>query len=206
MNSGIAILSRWPFASGRRIALPKIAAQSGIRRYFYLKRAILDTRMQIPGLGEVAALNVHAAAYATDDTKRKHVALFKQELDRLKQQGLFFVAGGDLNTLPPDATKIDGFPDSVCVDEFNVARDPEELTWLVPYYQGYTAAISREQYKNDEAKHFTHSVSKDHFWNRKLDYLFTNGRIMEPGETHQQTMELSDHCPVSATFAPAGAP
>ncbi len=202
VNSGSAVLSRWPITSGRRIALPLIGAQSAIKQYFYLRRAILDTRVQVPGMGKVAVLNVHTAAYAVDDTKKRHVELFKEELDRVHADKIFFVAGGDLNTLPPDASKMSGFSDSVCEDEdFNVERDKAELTFMLPYYKDYAPAITRAAYVEDEKAHFTHSVSQYVFWNRKLDYLFTNGKVKEEGQTHQKTMGLSDHCPVSAVFA-----
>lgn len=202
VDSGSAVLSRWPIVAGRRIALPLIGSQSGIKQYFYLRRAILDTRVQVPGMGKVAVLNVHTAAYAQDDTKKRHVELFKEELDRVAADKTFFVAGGDLNTLPPDATKMSGFPDSVCEDEeFNVERDKAELTFMLPYYKEYAPATTRAAYVQDEKAHFTHSVSQYVLWNRKLDYLFTNGKVKEAGQTHQQTMGLSDHCPVSAVFA-----
>jgi len=203
MDSGSAILSRWPFTSGRRLALPKISTQDALTQYFYLKRMILDTRLQIPGLGRVALLNLHAAAYANDGTRQRHVARFKQELDSLAADKTFFVAGGDLNTLPPDATKLGGFADAVCEDEdLQVVRDASERAILVDFYRDFAVAITRAAYKTSEPQHFTHSVSGKVFWNRKLDYLFTSGRALEPGQTHQQTMPLSDHCPVSGVFAP----
>jgi endonuclease/exonuclease/phosphatase family metal-dependent hydrolase len=48
----------------------------------------------------------------------------------------------------------------------------------------------------------------DGFWNRKLDYLFTNGRFrVDSAVTHQDTasgglatMPLSDHAPISVTL------
>jgi endonuclease/exonuclease/phosphatase family metal-dependent hydrolase len=208
MDSGSAILSRWPFTSGRRLALPKISTQDALTQYFYLKRAILDTRLQIPGLGQVALVNLHAAAYANDGTRQQHVARFKQELDSLAGTKTFFVAGGDLNTLPPDVTKLNGFADAVCEDEdLQVQRDASERAILVDFYRDFSVAITREAYGKAEQQHFTHSVSSKVFWNRKLDYLFSSGRALEPGQTHQgqpqqQTMPLSDHCPVSGVFAP----
>jgi len=41
-------------------------------------------------------------------------------------------------------------------------------------------------------------------YDRKLDYLFTNGTWDSgSGSTDQSAWELSDHMPVSATFMPA---
>ena len=39
------------------------------------------------------------------------------------------------------------------------------------------------------------------YWNRKLDYLFTNNSSgFLNGITHQETHQLSDHAPISATL------
>ena len=65
---------------------------------------------------------------------------------------------------------------------------------------------SLADYQADNASHHTHTTDGRGFWNRKLDYLFTNGRWLAcSGTTHQDeasggmaTMPLSDHAPVSA--------
>tara|TARA_Y100000746_G_scaffold222622_1_gene223234 strand:+ start:591 stop:749 length:159 start_codon:yes stop_codon:yes gene_type:complete len=42
-------------------------------------------------------------------------------------------------------------------------------------------------------------------YDRKLDYLFTNGAWLPgSGSTHQSAWRISDHMPVSAIFDPAG--
>ena len=42
-------------------------------------------------------------------------------------------------------------------------------------------------------------------YDRKLDYLFTNGAWLSgSGSTHQSAWQISDHMPVSALFDPAG--
>ena len=79
-----------------------------------------------------------------------------------------------------------------------------ERDLLLPLYEAYDAAID-----SDDANlsiHLTHGPSTSYEMNdikydRKLDYLFTNG-IWEntSSKTHQAAWELSDHLPVSAVL------
>ena len=46
-------------------------------------------------------MNIHATAFATDDTKEKHVAKYLEILDSIHSDGHVFVSGGDLNAVPP---------------------------------------------------------------------------------------------------------
>jgi endonuclease/exonuclease/phosphatase family metal-dependent hydrolase len=209
MDDGNAILSRWPLREAERIALPLIREQDWLTRYFYIRSNILRARVEVPGHDSFYALNVHADAYSKDGTKKRHIDRFKQELDELAGAGALVVGGGDLNELPPGSDKVEGFPDSVCEEEEFLADDySEETDWLVPLYQDYQPAIPLEDYRRDNARYFSHTVDGRGFWNRKLDYLFTNGAWREgSGLVHQDrssggmdTMPLSDHAPLTATL------
>jgi endonuclease/exonuclease/phosphatase family metal-dependent hydrolase len=211
VDSGNAILSKFPLADARRIALPLRTDQSGITRYFYLRRNILHARLDMPIGSPVHVVAVHAEAYAKDGTKKLHIDRFKEELDTLAQGGALVIGGGDLNTLPPGSTKTSGFPDSVCTDEDFVADDyGGETTWLDALYQSYVPEISLLDYQSDNASYFSHTTDKGGFWNRKLDYVFTNGTvvagsgIVHQDETHggTSTMPLSDHAPVTVKIEP----
>lgn len=201
VDSGNAILSKFPLKNGTRIALSLRSDQSGIERYFYLKRNVLSTDLDVePSVRLVA---VHAEAYSKDGTKREHIERFKAELDAAP--GLV-IGAGDLNTLPPGSEKVSGFPDSVCEDEDFIADDySAESDWLAPLYDAYTPAISLEDYRADNARYFTHTTDSEGFWNRTLDYVFTNASVVPgSGMVHQdtahggmETMPLSDHAPVT---------
>ena len=77
-----------------------------------------------------------------------------------------------------------------------------------PFYD-YHPAINLDNTR--DSTHFTHSpwntnsnntgFSNVDYWDRKLDYLFTNftGGFVN-GTTHQDAHQLSDHAPVSATL------
>lgn len=206
VDSGNGILSKYPLEGGRRIALALRSDQSGIERYFYLKRNILRAELLLPGREPVTIVAVHAEAYAKDGTKRQHVERFKAELDAASAAGKPVVGAGDLNTLPPGSERQFDFPDSVCTNEDFVADDyRDEADWLEPLYEGYNADATLAEYTADNARYYTHTVDKQGFWNRKLDYVFTNLDVVEgSGLVHQdaeqggmETMPLSDHAPVT---------
>ena len=116
------------------------------------------------------------------------------------------LGAGDLNTLPPGSEKQHDFPDSVCTNEDFIADDyRDEATWLEPLYESYSSEISLADYQADNASYFSHTTDKSGFWNRKLDYFFTNASVVPgSGLVHQdeahggmETMPLSDHAPVT---------
>jgi endonuclease/exonuclease/phosphatase family metal-dependent hydrolase len=205
VDSGNGILSKYPLAGAERIALSLRSDQSGIERYFYLKRNVLRARLVLPEREPVYVVATHAEAYAKDGTKQQHIERFRAELDRLDDEGHTLIGAGDLNTLPPDSDQQFDFPDSACTEEYVADDYRAESDWLSPLYQRYEPEISLADYHADNARYFTHTTDKSGFWNRKLDYIFTNARVVEgSGLVHQdeasggmETMLLSDHAPVS---------
>lgn len=210
VDSGTAILSKYPLVDAERIALPLIGEQDAITQYFYLKRHMLRARVDLEGKDDVYVINVHTAAYSTDSTKRDQIDLFKAEIDALDARGMQVLAGGDLNALPPQTEQISGFVDFVCEEggEYDADDYSHEVGWLDDLYASYTPAISLDDYAADNAAYFTHTTDKDGYWNRKLDYLFTNGSFADGSAlTHQdvmnggvETMPLSDHAPITVTW------
>ena len=214
VNSGNAILSRFPFGEATRIALPEVAEYDALKRYFYLKRNVLRAQLLVGNREDLYVVTTHSEAYSRDGTKRAHIDGFQNVLDQLDDEGRQVLGGGDLNGIPPGSVTTHDFPDSVCTDEEFQADDyREEASWLDGLYERYGAAIELAQYQDPDlqSRFYTHTTDKDGFWNRKLDYLFTNGTFV-PGSalTHQatgsggmETMPLSDHAPVSVLWQPS---
>ncbi|MFC1746942.1 endonuclease/exonuclease/phosphatase family protein [Candidatus Neomarinimicrobiota bacterium] len=209
VNNGNAILSRWPVADAERIALDLRTDQSALVRLFYVRRNILKARVSIPGYDDsLYIVNIHAAAFSHDGTKLLHINRFITELDALDSQGSVFIAGGDLNSIPPDtSSKQSDFSDSICEDEMWQADDyMEEVRdgWLVSLYQDYHTAIPFENFISDNAAYYTHTTQSDGPFNRKIDYLFANTEwVQGSGIVYNQDMgsgvtRLSDHVPISA--------
>ncbi len=79
-------------------------------------------------------------------------------------------------------------------------NDPEKH-FLDSLYAAYQCAVPKETYKNNQFRYFTHTTRSGHFWDRTLDYLFTNGQWVENSVvTFQEATRESDHAPVGVVF------
>jgi endonuclease/exonuclease/phosphatase family metal-dependent hydrolase len=203
-----AILSRWKLKDAKRIQLDLRKDQGGLERYFYERYCMVEASVEIPGFKDLVVVNIHASAFATDDTKQLNLTEFKNELDRLSGSGKVFVAGGDLNTLPPGSSKTDYCIEDMCPNEsfHQPGDDPmhkdgsdytPEKEWLVPFYNSYQSAITLNQYLPIQDQYFTHTTRPGYFWDRTLDYLFTNSRWRSGSSfVRQDFLFDSDHAPV----------
>ena len=212
MDEGNAILSRWKISDAERIQLAIRSDQDKLIRYFYERCCMVTGRIEIPHVNNLYAVNIHASAFATDDTKEKHIIRFKDELDRINSEGGWFVAGGDMNTLPPGSDSTDYCMEDMCPDEsfHHPSDDPfhkdgsnytPEKHWLYALYATYQCAVPPDVYKANQVNYFTHTTRGTHFWDRTLDYLFTNYHWVDNSVvTHQDATKQSDHAPVSVLF------
>lgn len=210
MNMGSAILSPWPITNAKRIQLALRTDQSSIEIYFYLRSCIVTGNIQIPGFKELSVLNIHASAFATDDTKHKHYEQFKDELDKINNLGGYFIAGGDLNSLPPGSDSTDFCEEDKCPGESfhqpgdNPLHKPgsdytPEKDWLLPIYNAYKCAVPLSEYQANQSAYFTHTTRPENNFDRTLDYLFTNYYWKANSTvTHQEAFYDSDHAPVSS--------
>jgi len=225
INTGNAILSKYELSDAERIQLRLRTDQDDLIQYFYLRRNILKARIPKLDQGEKQffAVDIHATAFATDDTKEQHISKYIEVLNKINNASDIFVTGGDLNAVPPGATT-DYCESDMCIgetfhsdlsDSFHKEGSffenfPNEPDILFPLYETYLPAIDTTSYNMPE--HFTHAPVTSMIndltytkYDRKLDYLFTNGGWMVgSGNTHQSAWQISDHMPVSAVFDPAG--
>ena len=225
VNTGNAILSRYELGPAERIQLGLRTDQTDLVQYFYLRKNILKAEIPELAVGQkkFLAVNIHATAFATDDTKEQHINKYIEVLNNINDAGDIFVTGGDLNAVPPGAIT-DYCESDMCTGEtfHNSLSDPfhkegsffenfpNEPDILLPLYGVYSPAIDIALCNMPE--HYTHapvtSMISDSIYtkyDRKLDYLFTNGNwLTGSGATHQSVWQISDHMPVSATFDPAG--
>jgi endonuclease/exonuclease/phosphatase family metal-dependent hydrolase len=215
VDSGNAIASKYPLHDAKRIALPLRSDLSAIERYFYLRRNLLVARLDDDAAPEIAAgkelwlLGAHTEAYAKDGTKRAHIDRFTEEMGTLSKRGIV-VGAGDLNTVPRGTVTVHDFDDSACEGAYEADDFRKEVDWLDPLYERYQEAIPLADYQADNSPYLTHTTRKDRFWNRRLDYIFSNGSLSE-GLVHQDedhggmaTMPLSDHAPLTAVLRTRG--
>ena len=151
-------------------------------------------------------------AFSTDNTRKKQIERFKLELDKLSNVGALFVAGGDLNLIPPASDSTDFCDEDKCPGEsfHGPNDDPQhkegsyfapQISWLQDLYDTYMPDVPLEEYLSNQEHYFTSTPDWNGFWNRKIDYLFTNYKWV-PGtnSTHQDILNLSDHIPVSVKW------
>lgn len=211
MNMGNAVFSRWKISKARRLQLSLRGDQDDLTTYFYLRRNILETKIELPGLDKFYVVNSHLEAFSTDDTKKKQVGELLSELKELEEDGAIIIFGGDFNLLPPGASKTDYCLEDKCPGEsFHGPKDnPQhkegscftpEIAWLQPIYDLYLPAIPLQNYLANEPLYFTHSPDPDRFWDRKIDYLFSNYQWLAGSAITHQDVPVSDHAPVSAEW------
>lgn len=207
VDSGNAVLSRWPIHEAERLALAQSRANSAVVNYFYLKRNILRGQVTV-GERDLWFLAMHAEAFSDDDIRKEHIAVFSQLLTELDAQGAHVVAGGDFNTIPPGSMRLSGFPDDCADGRYDNDDYTGEEHYLDTLYAGFSEAISLPAYQADNTPYFSFTGDAASGWNRRLDYLFTNGSfVLDSGLVHQglaqggyDTLPLSDHAPVSAQW------
>ncbi|MFA6570407.1 MAG: endonuclease/exonuclease/phosphatase family protein [Bacteroidota bacterium] len=213
MDEGNAILSRWKIGESFRLQFPLQGDQDALTKYFYFRNNIMKVRIDMPDGKQFYAVNTHLSAFSTDDTKKKQVDILVNELASIDNSGKYFILGGDFNLLPPNSDSTDYCDEDKCEGEsFHHPGDKPmhkdgsnylpEITWMQVLYDKYSPDVSLDKYKANQINYFTHTtIHPNGFWNRKLDYLFTNYKwIPNTDTTHQTTHEMSDHCPVSVIW------
>ena len=210
VDAGVGILARYPLRQAERISLPLLTHQDPFTQYFFLRRCLLRARLEVPGFASVWFVNTHQSAFVSGVERARQLRALRRVVDGLDEAGERVVFGGDFNMLPPGSARVSGFEDEAPANEeiFLATDYAGGAEALAPLYERYRAAVPRQDFARDNAAHFTYSAREDVFWNRKLDYLFTNGRWSQGGViTHQgpgesvATMPLSDHAPLSAELA-----
>jgi len=200
INTGNLILSKYPMKNAKRYSLPLIKSQNLVVQYFYLKRNFLVADIELNN-NKIKLLNTHLSAFASDETKTRQVNQIEDFTNNLNQNKEKFILGGDFNLIPPQSKKVKDFPDSICKGGKFEANDfSKEIEWLSPLYNNFKSAINLGDYQDNNEKYFTHTTDKKGFWTRKLDYIFSNGKLRN-GETLQKnTMSLSDHAPIIVEY------
>jgi endonuclease/exonuclease/phosphatase family metal-dependent hydrolase len=232
MESGIVVFSRYPITENLRIAQRDRNDQSELVRTFYLHRGIGQATIDVGGGRLVTVVNVHTAAYDNDGANGDHLVQIKSVVDALTGS---FLVGGDFNAIPPGTQEHEGFDDEEPVpDDTAFQGAPYDLAAMQPFFDSFKAHMPLVAYKAGDVelqrRWYTHTVAPPmddqglpHFWNRALDYLFTNTQFVDEngdegfGEVLQQPghgvrftpsddgiagdpMTLSDHAPVVATW------
>lgn len=194
----LVTLSKYAITSARRLSLPQIVSQDFLTRWFYLKRAVLETTFKQTDNKTFIALNTHLDAFAQgDDTMQRQVMFIRNLLEEHDSNGSTWIIGGDFNLLPGKFQYEELSP-----EERKYYNPESELKFLT---EKYNAIPSKNDLTSNEKQSWFTAVT-DHpdqkKPNRTIDYIFYSSSLVRKeskvlGET---TAVISDHAPIVATF------
>jgi endonuclease/exonuclease/phosphatase family metal-dependent hydrolase len=186
MNSGGAILSRYPLSLHKVTLLPKPLSNPWWYNLFYLHRYLQKVSVTL-GDKTFNVMNVHLEAFDKTD-RQKQIGLILEEKEK---EDLHLIAG-DFNMVPTSALKKSKF--------FNEDNYESDLSFQEMQKTGLLEVIPEEIYQKEEALYFTFPA-----WapDRRLDYIwYKNNLKLMKAEVLPSTS--SDHLPLKASFQISG--
>ncbi len=182
MNSGGAILSRYPILSQEVTLLKKPMSNPWWYNLFYLHRYFQKVEIEY-GDKKFKIINLHLEAFDKADRKTQIQSL----LEMVKGQSIDFITG-DFNMVPMIATKKSKF--------YNADEYEDDPSAELMKKSGLSEVIPDDIYAKEESLYFTFPSWKP---DRRLDYIFyRSGLKMMKAEIF--TSALSDHLPLGASF------
>lgn len=187
MNSGGAILSKYPLSQHQFELFSKPKSQPWWYNLFYLHRYFQKVTVEV-GEKKFNLLNLHLEAFDKNDRKDQISNLVKF----ISSKHIDFVAG-DFNLLPKSATKKSKFEND---DDYE-----NDQSYEIMLNSGLKDVIPDEIYKKEESLYFTFPA-----WapDRKLDYIWYRSDL-KLMKAEVLSTKSSDHLPLRASFQ-IGAP
>jgi endonuclease/exonuclease/phosphatase family metal-dependent hydrolase len=182
MNSGGAILSKYPLENGAVHLFQKPASQPWWYNLFYLHR-YFQTVEVVLGEKRLKIGNLHLEAFDIED--RKNQIRFLSEY--VKKRQLHIVAG-DYNMLPTGAFKR--------MKLYGGDNYENDTSFDLMKSSGLSEVVPEEIYLENEGKYFTYPAWKP---DRRLDYIYYDPALkMMTAEVLPSA--VSDHLPLRASF------
>ncbi|MCA9523411.1 MAG: endonuclease/exonuclease/phosphatase family protein [Myxococcales bacterium] len=187
IRSGVAVLSRYRLSYNRMYLFPKPRENGWLYNRFYIDRGVQIVDVDLGGRS-LRIGNTHLDAYSIPGRMRQAQLLLSTL--RAHNQPLMLLAG-DLNALPPRATKLHAFEDAPNED----FRGDGTIGMLMAGLPQYRDALSD---RNDFVE-LTPTFPADRP-NRRLDYIFARGLVRVSARVLDGVEALSDHRPIVATY------
>jgi len=182
MESGGAILSRYPLSRHRAFLLSKPEAQPWWYNLFYLHRYYQLVDVTIDEKSHTV-LNVHLEAF--DKTNRQQQIKQLSEIVQIERP---IIVAGDFNMVPTVASKKSKFADG---DDYE-----NDQSFELMKLSKMLEVIPESIYEKSEMRYFTYPSDRP---DRRLDYIFYDSSI-KIMKAEIQYSKISDHLPVKANF------
>lgn len=192
----LSILSKYQIGQSTRYQLP-VAPADPLTQQLRSKHAILEARLPVEGNPDFLVLNTHLEVPKRGaEVKQKEVAEIDRQLEKLNQEGLPWVLGGDFNLLPPGQFK------QLQEDQKSNFRAVSEIKLLFDKYQVVPGLTDLSG--DDDRQWLTKFINDpcETEPDRTLDYIFFADRMTLKNAYVRQhdTVTISDHFPVIAEF------
>jgi endonuclease/exonuclease/phosphatase family metal-dependent hydrolase len=186
MNSGGAILSKYPISHQEVTLLAKPLSNPWWYNLFYLHRYLQKVSISV-GDKKFNVMNVHLEAYDKVDRKKQISILVK----KIQNETIQLVVG-DFNMVPTGASKKSKF--------FNEDNYENDSSYEEMEKSGLFEVIPEQIYLKDEGRYFTFpSWAPD----RRLDYIWYK-KDLKMMKAEVLPSASSDHLPLRASFQISG--
>lgn len=190
----LATLSRYPIQQAQRIQLP-LEHDNVVNRLLQPQQAVLVSYLPMREGGQLAVLNTRLAKHtAGNDVQARQVRELEKLVDQFERQGTPWLLGGDFNLLPLGQYR------RLKPEQRQLYSADSELHVLwdkYPMIPGNAEATGAE--RDNWLTHFPNDPALEGP-DRTLDYLFHSPKLRRVAAQvlQQDTLEISDHLPVSA--------
>lgn len=185
MDMHLVVLSRFAIAAAWRHALP-LLRESRVRRFFNLRRCVLEARLPIDGGGVLRLYDTHLSAFSRGDgTLEAQVAELLRHVGDAEAARAPWLLAGDLNALPPgdDARRL-----------LDAHEYPEAVTPILPLFERCRSVLPPEAWLRPEYR--TYLPPGADVPDRVLDYGFVGGAVHVDDVAVVPVPQWSDHLPL----------
>lgn len=182
MNSGGAILSRYPLTHHEYLLLRKPPSHPWWYNLFYLHRYFQTVTVEV-GKKSFKLVNLHLEAFDKKDREGQVRHLIK----KAQAEKVDFMVG-DFNMLPEAASRKNKLQGG---DSYE-----NDKSFLLMSKSGYSEVIPEQIYSLAESSYFTFPAERP---DRRLDYIFYR-RDLKMMKAEVLPSALSDHLPLRASF------
>lgn len=190
-RSGGAVLSRFPVVANEVILHPKPEENPWYYNAFYLFRYSQIVTITA-GDHRFRVINNHLEAYDNDNRSQQAGILADVAESDTSSDAPVIVIGGDMNTVPEQASLVSDFNDGYDDDY----RDDRTMS-VLNNISGFREIVADSLYATHEDQFHTFPSTIP---NRRLDYLFISDTMQVINYEIIPTGDLSDHLPVIATI------
>ncbi len=190
----LVTFSKYPMSMAMRYGLP-LLRESFIRQAFNLKRAVMESSIQMEDGREFVVFNTHLSAFSFNDgTLDRQINRIVQILLRADAKKRPWLLAGDFNMLPPG-------DDPKRLGEDAKYFPPPDKNPIARLFESWSSTLPLEKYKKSPGDYNTYLPFGAKKADRWIDYIFHNDQIeIISHRVLTEYNQISDHLPILIEF------